>query len=56
MIEEEKLKELVKEEFEANLRNAEFNDEFSSAINGLYKLKVIEISEGKVTLIEEVTV
>ena len=56
MIEEEKLKELVKEEFEANLRNAEFDDEFSSAINGLYKLKVIEISEGKVTLIEEVTV
>lgn len=53
MIGEEELKGKVEEEALENFNESEIEDKFSIAINGLANLKVIEIVDGKIRLVED---
>ncbi|MCM1047750.1 MAG: hypothetical protein NC433_04920 [Clostridiales bacterium] len=55
-IQEDILREKVSTEIEDNLRVDDLVQEFYTAINGLAKLKVIQIQSGKITLMEEVKI
>lgn len=56
MIEEDKLREKVREDFESIFSDLDFKEEFYITINTLAKLSVIEILDGKIWLIKEVNI